>query len=214
MTAATSSCASRSSRCTAGYGEGPWYLGATFGAASLDYDDIHRNIDLGAVGAKRERADARLRVHRPRAWRLLVQVPGSAARTVRARDLHEGDRPAVLRDRFGQHRAYVRPAGQRPAAVETRLAGRGKDRHRPAVGARDMGVRLARQRSHGDGASSNTLGGQLHVPAPKPDNSYALFNVGAAADFGGVTGYISGSGTAARGDGNYWAVTVGLRMPL
>jgi len=29
-----------------------------------------------------------------------------------------------------------------------------------------------------------------------------------------VTGYISGSGTAARGDGNYWAVTVGLRMPL
>jgi hypothetical protein len=64
------------------------------------------------------------------------------------------------------------------------------------------------------GASSNTLGGWYTVPGPKPDNSYALFNVGAAADFGGVTGYVSGSGTAARGDGNYWAVTVGLRMPL
>ena len=63
-------------------------------------------------------------------------------------------------------------------------------------------------------ASSNTLGGSYTIPAFKPDNSYALFNLGAAADFGGVTGYISGSGTAARSDGNYWAITVGLRMPI
>jgi hypothetical protein len=63
-------------------------------------------------------------------------------------------------------------------------------------------------------ASSNTLGGNYTIPAFKPDNSYALFNVGAAADLGGVTGYISGSGTAARSDGNYWAITVGLRLPI
>ena len=32
-----------------GYGEGPWYLGATFGAGSLDYSGINRNIDLGPL---------------------------------------------------------------------------------------------------------------------------------------------------------------------
>ena len=63
-------------------------------------------------------------------------------------------------------------------------------------------------------ASSVTLGGSYSVPAAKPDNSYALFNAGASADLGGVTGYVTGSGTAGRGDGNYWAVTVGLRLPI
>ena len=36
----------------------------------------------------------------------------------------------------------------------------------------------------------------------------------ALRDFGGVTGFITGSGTAARSDGNYWAITVGLRAPI
>ena len=63
-------------------------------------------------------------------------------------------------------------------------------------------------------ASSNTLNGSYAIPVTKPDNNYALFNVGAAVDWPGVTGFISGSGTAGRGDGNYWAVTVGVRMPI
>ena len=63
-------------------------------------------------------------------------------------------------------------------------------------------------------ASSVTLGGNYSVPVAKPDNSYALFNLGASTEFGGVTGFLTGSGTAGRGDGNYWGVTVGLRLPL
>jgi hypothetical protein len=63
-------------------------------------------------------------------------------------------------------------------------------------------------------ASSASLGGNYTIPGAKPDNNDALFNLGASADFGGVTGFVTGSGTAARGDGNYWAITVGLRMPI
>ena len=63
-------------------------------------------------------------------------------------------------------------------------------------------------------ASSVTLGGLYTIPVARPDNNYALLNVGASADFGGVTGYITGSGTAARSDGNYYAITVGIRVPL
>jgi uncharacterized protein YhjY with autotransporter beta-barrel domain len=64
------------------------------------------------------------------------------------------------------------------------------------------------------GASSVTLGGYYCVPVAKPDNSYALFSVGASTELGGVTGFIAGSATTGRTDGNYWAITVGLRAPL
>jgi outer membrane lipase/esterase len=63
-------------------------------------------------------------------------------------------------------------------------------------------------------ASSVTLGGHYCLPTSKPDNSYALFNLGASTDFGGITGFIAGSATAGRTDGNYWAITIGLRAPL
>ena len=33
----------------AGYGEGPWYVGATLGASDLDYKNVYRNIALGAT---------------------------------------------------------------------------------------------------------------------------------------------------------------------
>ena len=42
----------------AGYGDGPWYIGATLGAGSLDYSDITRVIPLGAA-LRTESAEAR-----------------------------------------------------------------------------------------------------------------------------------------------------------
>ena len=42
----------------AGYGDGPWYVGATLGAGSLDYSDITRMIPLGAA-VRTESAEAR-----------------------------------------------------------------------------------------------------------------------------------------------------------
>jgi uncharacterized protein YhjY with autotransporter beta-barrel domain len=63
-------------------------------------------------------------------------------------------------------------------------------------------------------ASSVTLGGQYSVPVIKPDNNYLQWLVGASADFGKVTGYITGSATSGRSDGNGYGVTVGVRVPL
>ncbi|MEO8974669.1 MAG: hypothetical protein ABI552_02750, partial [Casimicrobiaceae bacterium] len=58
------------------------------------------------------------------------------------------------------------------------------------------------------------LGGTYSIDTYQPDKDYALFNLGASTDFGKVTGYVSGAATASKGDGNYWAVTVGIRVPL
>jgi len=38
--------------------------------------------------------------------------------------------------------------------------------------------------------------------------------LGAAADFGRVTGYLVGTATSGRSEGNGYGVTIGVRVPL
>ena len=199
----------------AGYGEDRG-TSARRSAPAASTTRRHAQDPARRADAHRERGDARLRV----TGRLLggywfrSAATGCTVRT-RACTYDEGVVQPVLGERVGQHGADLRPAGARAAPVEPRLAGRRQRRAASARSARvtweyDSKDRRPQRRR----ASSVTLGGSFTLPAPKPDNSYALFNLGASTDFGGVTGYISGSATAAKSDGNYWAVTVGVRMPL
>ena len=54
------------------------------------------------------------------------------------------------------------------------------------------------------------------LPALRPDDNYVLFDIGASGELGNskVTGFISVNATAGKNDGNYQAVTVGVRVPL
>jgi outer membrane lipase/esterase len=63
-------------------------------------------------------------------------------------------------------------------------------------------------------AGSATLGGSYSVPTVKPDDNWGQFVLGASADFGKVTGFISGSATTGKNDGDAYGVTIGLRVPL
>ena len=57
--------------------------------------------------------------------------------------------------------------------------------------------------------------GTFAIPVFKADDNYVLFNVGVSADLGSkLVGFISVGATAAKDDGNYQAVTVGIRMPM
>jgi outer membrane lipase/esterase len=196
-----------------GYGEGPWYLGATLGAASLDYSDVTRKIQLGAA-LRTETGQTRGYEYTGRLlggywFKYQDMVHGPYARMtytkaiVRQFSETGSDSTALI---FGQQSNE-----QLLWSVGWQVAG-SFGGIRPFARATWEYDSLDKNRDVT--ASSVTLGGNYSIPAPKPDNSYALFNLGAAADFGGVTGFVSGSGTAGRGDGNYWAITVGLRMPL
>ena len=63
-------------------------------------------------------------------------------------------------------------------------------------------------------ARSNTLAGSYVVPGFEQDDNWWLFDLGVSKEFGKVTGFISGNVSAGKGDGDYWAVTVGIRVPL
>jgi len=197
----------------AGYGDGPWYVGATMGAGSLDYSDINRAIPLG-TGIRNENAEARGTEYTGRLlggyWFAMKDLlHGPYARltwtkaSVHAFSETSTDSTALYYDQQNRYQ-LLWSAGWQVAGSFGAI--------RPY--ARVTWEYDARDQERSVGASSVTLGGNYSVPVAKPDNSYALFNVGASTEFGGITGFLAGSGTAGRGDGNYWAVTVGLRMPL
>ena len=70
-------------------------------------------------------------------------------------------------------------------------------------------------------ASPAGIGGTFATSFRKPDDNWALFNVGASMDFGGrsttmgpVSGYLMGSATAGKDDGDSYSVTLGVRVPF
>ena len=61
-----------------------------------------------------------------------------------------------------------------------------------------------------------SMGGiSFGLPAYQADSDYALFDVGASMPIGStVTGFIGLSATAGKSDGNYQAITLGIRVPI
>ena len=196
-----------------GYGDGPWYVGATLGAGDLDYSNVSRVIPLG-IALRTENSDANGYEYTGRLlggyWftaRDLMHGPYAQVQYTKAvvKPFSEQSSDSLALNYDRQERKYllwslgwqvtanfgaIRPYARATWELDS------KDQDRSVC------------------ASSVTLGGHYCLPTSKPDNSYALFNVGASTELGGVTGFIAGSATAGRTDGNYWAITVGIRAPL
>jgi outer membrane lipase/esterase len=195
-----------------GYGQGPWYVGATLGAGSLDID-TNRNIALGATtrtesGTTRGYHNvARLLGgywfkygtwdHGPFAkltWEKIV---------VRQFSENGSDSTALT---YGQQKSDTTWS-----SIGWQVAGN-MSGWRPFARATweynfDAGTPQV-------SAKSNTLNGWYVVPGFAQDDNWWLFDVGVSREFGGVTGFVAGNASASKSDGNYWSVTVGIRVPL
>ena len=197
----------------AGYGDGPWYFGLTLGAGNLDYSDISRVIPLGAA-LRTESAEAR-------GYEYTGRILGGYWFTMR--DLMHG--PYA---RLQYTKAVVKPFSEESSDATALRYDRQERKYllwslgwqvAGNIGAVRPYARAtwevdSKDQERSVGASSVTLGGNYSVPVAKQDNSYALFSLGASTELGSVTGFIAGSASAGRTDGNYWAITVGLRAPL
>ena len=197
----------------AGYGDGPWNVGATFGAGDLDYSSINRAIPLGTA-VRTENSSGRGYEFTGRllggywfAMKDLIHGPYARLAWTKAmvHQISETSTDSTALNYAGQTREQLLwSAGWQVAGS---LGG-----VRPY--ARATWEYDSKDQNRYVNASSVTLGGAYSVPVVKPDSSYALFNLGASTEFGGVTAYVTGTGTAGRSDGNYWAVTIGIRTPL
>jgi outer membrane lipase/esterase len=196
----------------AGYGDGPWYLGGTLGAGSLDYS-TNRDIVLGA--------STRTETGTSKGWQFVGRLIGGywfkagewihgptiklTYQDIRVRQFEESGADSTTMT-FGQQEreSFITSAGWQASGQigAVRPFGRATWEYEAKSDMRDVA------------AGVYGMGGSFSMPAYKPDNSWALFNVGASTEFGKVTGYVTGSATAGKGDGNEWGITVGIRTAL
>jgi outer membrane lipase/esterase len=197
----------------AGYGDGPWYVGGTLGTGNLDYSNVQRNITLGAT-TRTESGDTNgyhnvARVlggywfkygswdHGPfgkLTWeKAVVRQFSETGSDSTALNYGQQENEALISSVGWQVTGDL--SGWRPFARATWEYNYKNDERFVTV-------------------TPVGLSGTYTVPVSKPDESYALFDLGVSHDFGGVTGYVAGNASAGKNDGDFWAVTVGFRMPL
>jgi len=197
----------------AGYGTGPWYVGLSMLVGDLDYD-VKRNITLGA-GTRTESGGTG-------GWTYALRLLGGYWFNTTSGLVHGPFAKVAYQDiivrafsETGSSSTALRYNQQERESLQTSLGWQvaGKiGQVRPWARVTWEYDSMADQRSVE--ASPLTLGGTYTVPGFTPDDNWIQYQVGAAMDFGGVTGFISGSGTGSKNDGNGYGVTVGLRVPL
>jgi outer membrane lipase/esterase len=199
-----------------GYGDGPWYVGATLGGGDLDYRDIRRNITLGG-GSRTESGTTRGThlmgrvlggywfnygswIHGPFA-RLTYQEAkvyawSETGTSSTAMSFGHQKRDSLVSSLGWQADGNLGWA--RPWARVTWEKDYNNDERTVRGGLVSMG------------------GVSFGLPALKPDDNYILFNVGLSGELGAskITGFVSVNATASKNDGNYQAITVGIRAPL
>lgn len=197
----------------AGYRDGPWYLAARLGGGDLDFKDVHRNIEIG-TGVRVERGSTK-------GYHYFGSLAGGY--WLQAGALQHGPVAKV-----SYQEARVRQFAEQGAQSTTLTYGQQKrESLQTSVGWQVAGnvggVRPygrvtweydAKADDRSVSATPVLLGGQYTVGAYRPDDNYVLFTAGASMEFGRVTGYVSGSATASKGDGDSYAITLGVRIPL
>ncbi|HEY2816436.1 MAG TPA: autotransporter domain-containing protein [Casimicrobiaceae bacterium] len=199
-----------------GYGPAtvPWWIGATLGVGDLDYKGIHRDIALGAL-TRSETADAR-------GWHIMTSVLGGYW-FIPSPDWQHGPWARVGYqdihvDNFcenGSDSTALCYGKQTRTSLITSVGWQVTGRvgiFRPY--ARVTWDNESRTNQRDVSASPVALYGPYSIPGIKPDSNWLSYAAGASADFGRVTGFLVGSGTSGKSDGNGYAVTVGVRVPI
>jgi outer membrane lipase/esterase len=197
----------------AGYEINRFWVAGTLGAGNLDYKDVHRNIQLGALD-RRESGSTngshitysalggywfayKTLLHGPWArvaWQdISVHGFSESGSDSTALSFGEQKRKSLISS-LGWHVTGQLGAVRPYARVTWEHESKDDDR---TVSATPVGL-------------STTYA----MPVIKPDNSYANFVLGLASDFGRVTGYVSAQGTSGRNDGNGYGITLGVLVPL
>jgi outer membrane lipase/esterase len=195
-----------------GYGQGPWWVGATLGAGNLDYD-VRRSFELGAL--------TRTETGRTTGSHIMASVLGGwwfsagglqhgpyarlAWQDVRVHGFSEQGSDSTSLS-FGEQKreSFITSLGWQATGQLGSV--------RPF--ARVTWEFESKDSDRSVSATPNGMNGTYSMPVVKPDDNFLRYVVGVSSDFGRVTGFITGSGTSGRGDGNGYAVTVGVRVPI
>jgi outer membrane lipase/esterase len=196
----------------AGYGDGPWWVGATLGVGNLDYD-VRRGIQLGTL-SRTESAD-------PNGSHVMASVLGGywfAAGTLLHGPFARVAWQEVDVDAFSENGADSTALSFGDQKRKSLITSLGWQLSGQLGTVRPFGRVTWEFESKDDDRSVRAtpigLNTTYSMPVGKPDDSFVRYLVGAAMDFGRLTGYVTGAGTSGRDNGNGYAITVGVRVPL
>ena len=197
-----------------GYGSGPWYLGATVGGGGLDYRNVHRSFALGA-GNRSESGSTNGTQIVGRLlggyWFNLSQelIHGPYARltyqNIKVDSYAESGTSSTAMS-FGEQKNdfFSSSLGWQASGVLGSIRPFGR-----------VSWEYVDYKNRDVTAQLVSLPGTFTLPAYKPGSNYALFLLGASMPIGrDLTGFISVNASAGSDNGNYQAVTVGIRAPL
>ena len=197
-----------------GYGADNWYVGATLGAGSLDYSNINRTIQLGAM-TRTESGSAN-------GYQTVARVLGGYWFRYDNNWVH-GPWAKFTYDDVVVHSYQENGSDSTAMGFDQQerkqfLTSLGWQVSGNVNGWRPFGRASWEYDSKADErsvtASVSGMGGSFTMPAYNPDNSWALFNLGVSTDVGNVAVSLYGAATAGKSSGDSWAVTLGVRAPL
>jgi outer membrane lipase/esterase len=197
-----------------GYGEDNWYVGATLGAGGLDYSNISRTVQLGAL--------TRTETGSANGYQTVARVLGGYWFRYDNNWVH-GPWVKVTYDDVVVHSFQENGSASTTMGFDQQerkqlLTSLGWQVSGNVNGIRPFGRVSWEYDSKADERSVSAgvvgMGGSFSLPAYKPDNSWALFNFGASTDVGKIAVSLYGAASAGKSDGDYWAVTLGIRAPL
>lgn len=197
-----------------GYGEDNWYVGATLGAGNLDYSNITRTIQLGAL--------TRTETGSATGYQTVGRVLGGYWFRYDNNWVHgpwaKFTYDDVVVHSYAENGSASTTMGFDQQERKQFLTSLGWQVSGNVAGFRPFGRVSWEYDSKADERNVTAgvygMGGSFTLPAYKPDNSWALFNLGASTDVGKVAVSLYGTASAGKSDGDYWAVTLGVRAPL
>jgi len=197
----------------AGYGTGPWYVGGTLGVGDLDYSDVTRNIQLGAL--------TRTESGETKGWHAYVSAMGGYWFTynelqhgpfvrLRYQDIHVH----AFAENGADSTALQYGEQERKSFIST-LGWQGSTQ----IGIFRPFARLAWEWEGKDdsrfvSATPVALSGTYSIPTIKPDSNWGRYLLGVSVDMGRGAFFLTGEGTSSRDSGNTYGITVGIRMPI
>jgi len=199
-----------------GYGSGPWYVGATVGAGDLDFKDIRRSFALGASN-RTENGDTN-------GTHVMARLLGGYWFNASGNWLHG----PFARLTYQEAKVYAwSESGTSSTAMS--FGHQKRDSFVSSLGWQVNGVigavrpfaRVTWEKDYNNDDRTvraglvSTGGVGFGLPAFRADSDYVLFDIGASAALGSnVTGFISVNATGGKSDGNFQAVTLGVRVPI
>ncbi len=196
-----------------GYGEGPWYVGATLGVGRST------TAPTAPSCSARRRAPRRAT---PTGYHNVARLLGGY--WFKYQDWNHGPFAKLTYEKIvvrqfsenGSDSTALTYNQQKNDAFWSSLGWQvaGNVQRLPAVRARHLGVQLRHRHATGVRQVEHARGNLRRCPASCRTTTGGCSISASAKDFGRVTGFLSGNVSAGKGDGDYWAVTVGIRVPL